>query len=382
MSENITFSGICSRYWKYIVLSLIISCMLVPIIDSVVIQRDRNRNMVYGELFWQEGLGVYDISDKDLNETYNAPPDHMLTGVLNITYEYPIITLLFFAGLAAIEPGIYGPHHLLANYVLLLLHHLNMILFLYIGRKYVDESWFKQISVLYFIMGLASSITFAKIEPLVDLFLLSSTILLKDGKYWRANLMLGLAVQTKIHPVMFLPFFIAASPISSLAFFGFMIITMVPFLVSGIFYDSLVAHILNSPHYAKFISNPFYIGLIELNPFSVITTIVLLSAFIYSIFEINGNRFIPLPTSRLRVKEWRNIILFGLPLILMFFSWVLVWYYSWFIIPILYFEKKEDMSKYRIMILAIWIAHFLGILINIQYFLEGPITEFLAHLQI
>ena len=131
MSGDLTIKGVFARYWKYIALSLLVSFTLVPIIDSFVIQRDRNRNMVYGELFWQEGLGVYEISDQDLNETYNAPYDHMLTGVLNVTYEYPIIALLFFACLAAIEPGMYGPNHWLANFVVLILHHVNFILFLY-----------------------------------------------------------------------------------------------------------------------------------------------------------------------------------------------------------------------------------------------------------
>jgi hypothetical protein len=231
-------------------------------------------------------------------------------------------------------------------------------------------------------MGLASSILFAKIEPLADLFLLSSIVLLKDGKYWKANAILGLAVQTKLYPIMFLPFFTAASSFASLAFFACLFITYLPVLFSGVFYDSLIAHLVSSSQYAAFITNPFYIGLVQLNPFSAITPIILIIAFVYSIFEVRLKNSVPFPTRKLRVKEWTTILLYGLPLILIFFSWVLVWYYSWFMIPVLFFKRNEDMSKYRIMIIAIWIAHIIGILINFSYFLEGPIAEFLAHLRI
>ncbi|MGD2072931.1 MAG: glycosyltransferase 87 family protein [Candidatus Thorarchaeota archaeon] len=363
-------------------MSLLVSFILIPVVDSIVVERDRNRNMVYGELFWQEGLGVYEISDRDLNETYNVPEDHMLTGVLNVTYEYPVIALLFFACLAAIEPGVYGPNHWLANFVVLIIHHVNFTLFLYIGRKYLKENWFKQLVAVYFIMGIVSSVTFAKIDPLADLFLLSSIILLKQERNWIANTMLGLAVQTKFYPIMFFPFFITASPLASLAFFGCIFLTLVPFLSTGVFYDSLISHLLSSSQYATFIANPFYIGLVELNMLAIISPIILVIAFVYSVFEIESDSIIPLPTNNLRVKEWRNVLLFGLPLILIFFSWVLVWYYSWFIIPILFFENSEDISRYRIMFGAIWIAHIVGILINLEYFLEGPIAEFLAHLQL
>jgi hypothetical protein len=151
--------------------------------------------MVYGELFWQEGLAVYDISDKDLNETYNVPEDHMLTGVLNVTYEYPLVTLLFYAALAAIEPGIYNPHYI-ANWVLVILVHINLLLFLYIGRGHEDKRWFKQFFAIFYVFGLTFSIGFAKAEPLTDLIWLTAIVLLQRKKYWEGNAILGLAVQT------------------------------------------------------------------------------------------------------------------------------------------------------------------------------------------
>jgi len=76
--------GICRKYRNYLVLSLAVSLVLIPVLDGVIVQRDRNRNMLYGELFLTEGVSVYDLTDQELNETYDVPEDHLLTGILNV----------------------------------------------------------------------------------------------------------------------------------------------------------------------------------------------------------------------------------------------------------------------------------------------------------
>jgi hypothetical protein len=323
--------------------------------------------MVYGELFWQEGLAVYDISDKDLNETYNVPEDHMLTGVLNVTYEYPLVTLLFYAALAAIEPGIYNPHYI-ANWVLVILVHINLLLFLYIGRGHEDKRWFKQFFAIFYVFGLTFSIGFAKAEPLTDLIWLTAIVLLQRKKYWEGNAILGLAVQTKLYPVMAFPIFFLSSPIASIAFFAIIAI-------------ALLAHLLNSSGYSAIITNPFYLGLSLANPWSIIAPAVLVIAFIYCVFETRTFGLIPVPTLSLRVAGRKAILIFAMPIVLVFFSWVLIWYYAWFLIPVLLLESNDDKKRYRWMIFAIAIAHFLGILINFEYFLSGPIAEFFGHLR-
>ncbi|MHA2230100.1 MAG: hypothetical protein ACXADL_01965 [Candidatus Thorarchaeota archaeon] len=380
MSQQTTLSGVFHRYKRYIALSLIISLLLVPVFDSFIIQRDRNRNMVYGELFWQEGLAVYDISDRDLNETYNVPEDHLLTGVLNVTYEYPIVTLLFYAALAAIEPGIYSPHYI-ANWVLVILVHINLLLFLYVGRGNEDRRWFKQFFAIFYVFGLTFSIGFAKAEPLTDLIWLTAIVLLQRKKYWESNAILGLAVQTKLYPVMAFPIFFLASPIASIAFFAIIAITSLPLLLSGMGYSALLAHLLNSSGYSAIITNPFYLGLSLANSWSIIAPAVLVIAFIYCVFETRPFGPIPVPTLNLRIVSPKAILIFAMPLVLVLFSWVLIWYYAWFLIPVLMLERNDDKKRYRWMILAIVIAHFLGILINFDYFLSGPIAEFFGHLR-
>jgi hypothetical protein len=143
MSESLSLLDVFQKYKKFLIISLIVFIILIPFFDGFVIQRDRNRNMVYGEIFWQEGLNVYMLNDRDLYYNYSVPEDHLLTGVLNVTYEYPVVTLLFFAGLSAIEPGAFGPTHYLANLVLVLLVHINLILFVYLGKSVRQKRWFQ-----------------------------------------------------------------------------------------------------------------------------------------------------------------------------------------------------------------------------------------------
>jgi hypothetical protein len=99
------------------------------------------------------------------------------------------------------------------------------------------------------------------------------------------------------------------------------------------------------------------------------------------VFETRTFGLIPVPTLSLRVAGRKAILIFAMPIVLVFFSWVLIWYYAWFLIPVLLLESNDDKERYRWMIFAIVIAHFLGILINFEYFLSGPIAEFFGHLR-
>lgn len=381
MSENLSLGDLIRRYRRPLAVSLVICIVLVPVFELAVVQRDRNRNMVYGELFWQEGLNVYDLSDQDLYDDYGVPEDHLLTGVLNVTYEYPIVTLLFYAAMAALEPGFHAPYHFLVNWILVLFVHLNMVLFLYLGREYLDRRWFQQLAVMYYVFGFAFSVIFPKVEPFVDLLLLSSLLLFGRNRPWLGFGMLALASQAKLYPALVFPILLAVAPVASLAFFGVSVLTILPLVVSGMGYESLLAHLLNSSGYAAFTTNPFFLGWGLTNPIVLIAPAVLVYGFLLLAFEPRSIGPLLVPTSSVRLSDWRSVFVYALPLLLMVFSWTQIWYYSWFVIPVLLIREPEDMKRYRWMIVAIWLAHFLGILLNLEYFLSGPIAELLKHLR-
>ncbi|MBD3405193.1 MAG: DUF2029 domain-containing protein [Candidatus Lokiarchaeota archaeon] len=377
--EMLTLRGTIKKFKKHLVVSIVIWSIVVPIADGFIVQRDRNRNMLYGELFWSEGFHVYDLTDEDLNNTIpNIPNDHLLTDVLNVTYEYPIITLMFYAGIALIEPGIYGPHFL-ANWILVMIFHLSLLLFVFLSQKYWQHQWYKEVFGAYYCYGFFLTVGFAKIEPFVDLLFLCAIYFLRKKKYFQANIMLGLAFQTKLYPAYALPYFFVSNPVASIAFFLTTISLFLPLLITGVSNESLIAHLLNSSSYSDIITNPFYIGWVAQNPISILAPLVLFIAFLYCTLETKNWKGIPILQPRFRIQQPLAILLYLIPLGLVFLSWVLIWYYAWFFFSILLFEREINARKYRYILVGFAIAHIVGVLVNPGYFLVGPLQEFLNH---
>ncbi|TXT54624.1 MAG: conserved membrane protein of unknown function [Candidatus Thorarchaeota archaeon] len=377
--EKLSVFGIIHKFRKPIVVSLVIWSLFVPVVDGIIVQRDRNRNMLYGELFWSRGFGVYDLTDEDLNNTIpNVPEDHLLTDVLNVTYEYPIITLMFFAGIALIEPGVYGPHYL-ANWILILVSHMSMVFFVYLSQDYWNKKWYRQIFGAYYCFGLFLTVGFAKIEPFVDLLFLISIYFLREKKYVQANILLGLAFQTKLYPAYAYPFFFLSNPTASIAFLLTAGSLTLPLIFAGVSNESLVAHLLNSSSYSDIITNPFYIGWIFENPLSILAPLTLFIAFLYCVLETKRWRGIPIIQPKFRIQEPMAVLLYLIPLGLVFLSWVLIWYYAWFITAILLFEREVNAEKYRYILIGFVAAHIVGVIVNPGYFLTGPLEELLSH---
>ena len=107
---------LCNLIWLYITSSNIFN-----------FHTDLYRNEIYGELFWKEGFHLYDLNDSYLNEHYDIPEGHLIK-YINVTYKYPPLTLLFFAGLTGIFPGICGLQHMFLSFVLLLFFDLQILL--------------------------------------------------------------------------------------------------------------------------------------------------------------------------------------------------------------------------------------------------------------
>jgi hypothetical protein len=124
-----------------------------------------------------------------------------------------------------------------------------------------------------------------------------------------------------------------------------------------------------------------YLGLAITNPAALIAPALLVVAFLYCVLETKPLGRIRIPIPKLRYTSLTTIFIFSLPLVLVFFSWVLIWYYSWFIPMVLLLKTPEEKMRYRWMIAMILVAHFVGIALNLEYFLSGPLTEFLGHLR-
>jgi hypothetical protein len=251
--------------------------------------------------------------------------------------------------------------------------HLNLLFFLYLSHRHWYKSWLTQVFGLYYVLSIGLSVFYAKEEPLADFFLLSAMIFLRKGQHWYSNVGLGLAVNLKIYPVLAFPFLVSANPLASTAFFIIMISMMIPMLFTGFQHSPLFAHLINSSEYTHFITNPLFIGLSFTNPLALIAPIIVILTCGFCLFKVKQG-FNLTGVNRLR------LVVFLYPIILIFYSFIQIWYYVWFIPLMLFLERTEELVKYRYVLLSIWVAHFLGILLNFNSLWEWTIMQFFAHI--
>jgi len=385
---------------KYLVLTLVVSMIAIPIANTLIIQRDRNRNEMYGEAFWIFGFSVYDMNDTELvstpemasmgfnNENYTLP------GYLGgVKYEYPVFGLIFFAIATWLIPGNPPIQALWLNFLLVLVFNLNLALIAILLRdKIYTTHWARMFIGGYFIYGLIMSAGGGKLEPIVDCLMLMSFVLWNENQKGKAMFTLGLAVQTKIYPIVALPAFFLLSPTSIVWFLASLFLTVVPVFM-GASFDSLVSHMLNLSSYSPYIVNPMYPGLtlgtpiLDNPPASYIWPPAAIPLIIYAFFMLATFRiFLPSKvefSEKSLLDKLRSLIplyLYSFPFLLFFlFRWVMPWYLYWLGPVSLLFTKDEFSVAYMKQIALIGLLYLLGLVVNWPYFVSGPIPEFVKH---
>jgi len=390
------------EYRKYLVLTLAISLIAIPIADVLVIQRDRNRNEMYGEAFWIYGFEIYNMNDTVLVDLIDAQhPEwnfndgaHVLPDYLeNVEYEYPVFGLFFFAIATWLFPGAGGLQELWLNFLLVLVFNLNLVLLAILLRDKIEkEFWARMFFGGYFIYGLMMSAGAGKLEPVVDCLLLMSIVLWTEKQHGKAMFTLGLGVQTKIYPAVVFPLFFLGNPVSSIWFFASMIMSVIPTLF-GASFESLISHFLNTSSYSAYIVNPLYPELAWRTPdFSTEPTTfytwipALIPLVIYTFFVIMTVRpYLPSRSDfegkslRMKLLSLKPFYLYMLPGILFVFRWVMPWYLYWLGIIVVLFDKNEYAIGYVKVITAVGLLYAFGILCNWPYFISGPLPDFFEH---
>ncbi len=385
------------EYRKYLVLTLTISMIAIPIANVLVIQRDRNRNEMYGEAFWIYGFGVYNMNDSELAVALEDmgfnDGTHTLPGYLGgVKYEYPVFGLIFFAIATWLFPGTGDLQPLWLNFILVLVFNLNLALLgILLRDKIYKVYWARAFFGGYFIYGLAMSAGGGKLEPIVDCLLLMSLVLWKENQRGKAMFTLGIAVQTKIYPAVVFPIFFLQDPVSSIWFFASMIITIVP-VFFGASFDSLISHLLNLSSYSPLIVNPMYAGLafdtpdLMNIPNSYVWYPALLPSIIYTFFLLSTfKEFLPLKTEfneksiRQKLIALVPFYICLIPTILFMFRWVMPWYLYWFAPVVLLFKEDKHAMAYMKEVALIGLLYLYGLAVNWPYFILGPIPEFIEH---
>lgn len=385
------------EYRKYLVLTLAISMIAIPIANVLVIQRDRNRNEMYGEAFWIYGFSVYNMNDSELakNLAYMGFNDglHTLPGYLGgVKYEYPVFGLIFFAIATLLFPGTGELQSLWLNFLLVLVFNLNLALLgILLREKIYKVYWARVFMGGYFIYGLAMSAGGGKLEPIVDCLLFMSLVLWKENQHGKAMFTLGMAVQTKIYPAVVFPIFFLQDPLSSVWFFASLIITVIP-VFFGASFSSLISHLLNLSSYSPLVVNPMYPGLafatpdLANSPNTYMWLPSLLPVVIYAFFILSTFReFLPSKaefTSKSIRGKLISLIPFYIcliPTILFIFRWIMPWYLYWFAPVVLLLKTDKHSMAYMKEVGLVGLLYLYGLAVNWPYFIIGPIPDFMVH---
>ena len=382
---------------KYLVLSLLVSSFAIPIAESMVIHRDRNRNEMYGEAFWIYGFQVYNMTDQELItklENLNIGWDFqnntvVLPKYINVSYEYPVFGLIFFAIATWLYPGVQGYQGMWLNFILVLVFNLNLVLIaILLGDKARKKSWARMFVAGYFIYGLFMSAAGGKLEPIVECLFLMALVLRKEGQMGKSMGALSLSVQTKIYSAVAFPLFFIESPLSSIWFFVGLLLTVVPFAL-GANFDSLVSHFLNQSSYSSYIVNGMYPGLFFNTPVTgstetylwppALIPLTIYLAFIFYTVDL----YIPKKKEFL-AASWKErlyllkpLYIYMIPGVLFVFRWVMPWYLFWFAPMVLLFENDEQASGYMKHITIVGFLYTFGVFCNYPYFIAGPLPDFI-----
>ncbi len=393
------------RYRKYLVLTLVISLIAIPIADVLVIQRDRNRNEMYGEAFWIYGFGVYTMNDtylaesmEDLGFPYNDG-EHVLPPYLSqVEYEYPVFGFIFFAIATWMFPGAGGLQPLWLNFLLVLVFNLNLVLLsILLKEKLQEKQWARMFFAGYFVYGLIMSAGGGKLEPLVDCLLLMSLVLWQENQHGKAMFTLGLSVQTKVYSVVFFPIFFLINPVSSIWFFGSMFVSVIPSFF-GASFESLISHFLNLSSYSVYVVNSMFPGLIWATPklpaipSESITYYwwppAAIPLVIYALFMLLTIKlYLPKrkdlegKSIRQKLLELKFLYFYLLPGILFVFRWVMPWYLYWLAPVVILFERDDHASGYMKEMAIVGFLYTFGLICNWPYFSgdPGPLRDFVGH---
>jgi len=383
---------------KYLVLSIIISIIAIPIADSFVIERDRNRNEMYGEAFWIYGFGVYNMTDTEVagalpafNDTRHTLPSYLGT----VTYEYPVFGLIFFAIATWLFPGQESQlQHWWLNFLLVLVFNLNLVLIaILLKDKIYITSWARTFFGGYYVYGLLMSAGGGKNEPLADCLMLMALVLWKEGQMGKAMFALGLAVQTKVYPGVIFPLLFLDSPVSSVWFMLSMLLTVIPFLFLGANFDSLVSHFLNTTTYSSYVVNPMYPGLWLGTPDFTHDPVTyylwppaLIPLILYAAFMLYTVRlYIPRrsefrdKTLLQKVRVLMPLYVYLLPSIMFIYRWVMPWYLFWLGVAIFAFENDKQAVGYLKELTVVGLLYVYGVACNWWYFVSGPLPDFMGH---
>jgi hypothetical protein len=315
---------------------------------------DLERSLWYGDKFWRIFFDVYALTPKEIDPNYNIID--LTTGLLawpDNTYDYPILSILFYAAFALIPIGITG-QIILVKFIFNLVDVVNFLLL----RRLDDQ---KTLSWLYWVLLTPFSALEGQPVSITIFFFILAIWFYKEysSNPIYAYIVIALAFHWKFVSLFLLPYIIADSYHRTIWKQIFnkerWILFLKPLLGFGIIFSLLWFPILVSPYILSYISwggnlpvdeahpwNPFYLGVpLTFGGFFLLTLFIGIL-----VYWIRTNKS----------KLWDYTGFFPLMFLwgfLMIYKFAFPWYWMWAFpfFTILPFNKREILIGYIIICL-------------------------------
>jgi len=367
---------------KYVFLAVIILHILLGAFISPLFSSDFERNIFYGEAFWEHGFQVYDLTPLEIDPNYSiGDPTSGILAYENTTYDYPTIQLLFWAGMVLLPfPQI------TIKWVLSFFDVLNCIMLFLLLKRYSPEessnSQMKDFEKIFLIGYLLFSIPFSAIEgqsTSITIFFLFLPLVLYNYKQYASYLTIGLGFHWKYVSFLILPYILCrdykhwkkaiigiAVLISTIVLFSFPLIWSNFILAFFGFFGNLSSYSGQTP------SNPLL--LTELYLSSIISSGILLLGIFFWLKPISGESEISFGIRGL-IQRGYWLPLLMLLSFLKIYATAFPWYWLWFypLLAILPEKERRVFTLLFVVTFAIGIIDFIHMTVGFETFI-GYIT--------
>jgi len=374
-----SFNSVFFRPYNHIVVIFILLHLLIGAFISPLVTSDFERNLFYGEAFWEHGFSIYDMTPLQIDPDYAiGDPSSGLLSYPNTTYDYPTIQLLFWAGVSILPfPNIVGKW-LLSSFDIFNF----LIIFYFLKNLQNREEEAEEIKVpekalalSYLIFSIPFSAFEGQSTALTVTFFLLPLVLHSNHKYW-SYLTVGLGFHWKYVSLLVLPYLLIKDRKNvNEAIKGLFIVLLTIVLLSfPILFSNFILNYFGffgrlSEYSGQLKSNNLY--LFHLCISSLLSSVILVLGFLTWIgFSFSDKKLEVTIEGLIERAYWIPFLI--LLSFLKVYSTAFPWYWVWFYPLIMIFPRGERRLYTKLLgiTFAIGVIDFIDITVGLETFIE------------
>lgn len=370
----VTIKELGSYRWIFFV--MIISHLLIGTFVPPLVTSDFERNLFYGEAFWEHGFNIYDMTPLQIDPDYAiGDPASGLLSYPNTTYDYPTIQLMFWAGVSIIPFS-----NIVGKWLLSCFDIFNFFLVYYLLKNKGEENEGLALPEKAFALSyLFFSIPFSAFEgqstALTVTFFLLPLVLHSNYKYL-SYLTIGLGFHWKYVSLLVLPYLLIKDRKNiKEAIKGLFIVLLTILLLSfPILFSNFILNYFGffgrlNEYSGQLKSNNLYLFHICIS--SLLSSVILILGFLSWLgFSISDKKLEFTIEGLLERAYWIPFLF--LLTFLKLYSTAFPWYWIWFYPLILIFpiRKRRFYTKLLGITFAIGVIDFIDITVGLETFIN------------